>query len=295
MSLRLEMLQVARLAPTVLGEEASDLIADFVFSQAHSDGGFCDRDGDPDLYYTSFAIDALTALQKELPQKGVKAFLGRQLGALDDLDFVHLCCLARSASALNEPFSAAELAPVFDRIETYRTPDGGYNQSPDNETGSAYACFLAYGAYSDHRLPVPREEAIAGCLDSLQSGTGAWANDVELPVPNIPATAAAVTLSRNLRLAIPNETPEWILNSLHPTGGFLPFPMAPLPDLLSTAVALHALDGLQISFDEKKERILDFVDSLWTAAGGFHGNWEDDDLDIEYTYYGLLALGHLAL
>ena len=22
---------------------------------------------------------------------------------------------------------------------------------------------------------------------------------------------------------------------------------------------------------------------------------EDDDLDIEYTYYGLLALGHLAL
>ncbi len=295
MSLRLEMLQVARLAPTVLGEEACDLIADFVLSQAHPDGGFCDRDGDPDLYYTSFAIDALTALQRELPQDGLNAFLSRQLECLDDLDFVHLCCLVRSASALTESFSKETLAPVFDRIETYRTPDGGYNQSPDNETGSAYACFLAYGAYSDHQLTVPREDSIAGCLDSLQSGNGAWANDVELPVPNIPATAAAVTLSRNLRLPIPNETPGWILNSLHPTGGFLPFPMAPLPDLLSTAVALHALDGLQVSFGEKKDRLLDFVDSLWTAAGGFHGNWEDDDLDIEYTYYGLLALGHLAL
>lgn len=295
MSLRLEMLQVARLAPTILGEEASSLIAEFVLSQEHADGGFCDRDGHPDLYYTSFAIDALTALQRDLPQAGMERFLKRQLEILDELDFVHLCCLARSASALIEAFSKEALAPVFDRIETYRTPDGGYNQSPDNETGSAYACFLAYGAYSDHRLSVPREDSIAGCLDSLQSGDGAWANDVELPVPNIPATAAAVTLSRNLRLAIPKETPEWILNSLHPTGGFLPFPIAPLPDLLSTAVALHALDGLQVSFDDKKDRLLDFVDSLWTASGGFHGNWEDDDLDIEYTYYGLLALGHLAL
>ena len=36
-------------------------------------------------------------------------------------------------------------------------------------------------------------------------------------------------------------------------------------------------------------------DSLWNAAGGFHGNWTDDTLDCEYTYYGLLALGHLSL
>ena len=48
-------------------------------------------------------------------------------------------------------------------------------------------------------------------------------------------------------------------------------------------------------FAEEKDSILDFIDSLWTAAGGFHGTWDDDDLDIEYTYYGLLALGHLAL
>jgi hypothetical protein len=37
------------------------------------------------------------------------------------------------------------------------------------------------------------------------------------------------------------------------------------------------------------------VDSLWDATGGFHGNWTDDMLDCEYTYYGLLALGHLSL
>ena len=71
--------------------------------------------------------------------------------------------------------------------------------------------------------------------------------------------------------------------------------MAPMPDLLSTAVALHALDGLQTDYRPYKEMCLDYIDTLWSAEGGFHGNWSDDVLDCEYTYYGLLALGHLSL
>lgn len=295
MSLRLEMLQVARLAPSLLGEEASLLIHDFIMSQEHIDGGFCDRDGDADLYYTSFAIDTLTALQVDLPEETLIAFLKRKLSEVADLDFVHLCCLARCASALSNFRAVGDLAPVFEAIEKYRTEDGGYNQAEGMETGSAYACFLACGANADHGRTVSNEEGVAACLESLKVEGGAWANDVTLPVPNIPSTAAAITISRNLKLTIPSETSKWILESFHPGGGFLPFPMAPMPDLLSTAVALHALDGLQVSFDEKKEAILDYIDSLWTAAGGFHGSWDDDDLDIEYTYYGLLALGHLAL
>lgn len=295
MSLRLEMLQVARLARTVLGDEAAGLVENFVRSQQNDDGGFRDRDGESDLYYTSFAIDVLTALQVPLPEDSLHAFLENRMRSLDELDFVHLCCLARCASALAARPSPTALPPLLGRIETYRTPDGGYNQSDDDTTGSAYACFLAYGAYADHGLALPDPGGVARCLDSLKTPGGAWANDVALPIPNIPATAAAVTLCRNLRLSIPPETPSWILNSLHPAGGFRPFPQAPVPDLLSTAVALHALDGLQTGFEEKKEPLLDFVDSLWTATGGFHGTWDDDELDIEYTYYGLLALGHLAL
>ena len=72
-------------------------------------------------------------------------------------------------------------------------------------------------------------------------------------------------------------------------------PGAPIPDLLSTATALHALVGMKASLEPIKEPCLDFVDSLWTSAGGFYGNWADDALDCEYTYYGLLALGHLSL
>ncbi len=296
MSLRLEMLQVARLAPSIMGEEASRLIYDSLLQKQNEDGGFQDRDGESDLYYTSFAIDALTALQQDLPEEKLTRFLNEKLSTLEKLDFVHLCCLARCFSALPSGKNTEALAPAFSAIEEdYRSEDGGYNQSDDCKTGSAYACFLAWGAYTDHGLVPPAPEGIFSCIESLKSPSGAWANDIEIPVPNVPATAAAVSVCRNLRIPIPAETGPWILSNIHPTGGFLPFPQAPMPDLLSTAVALHTLDGLQISFDDKKEMMLDFVDSLWTAEGGFHGSWDDDDLDIEYTYYGLLALGHLAM
>jgi len=43
-----------------------------------------------------------------------------------------------------------------------------------------------------------------------------------------------------------------------------------------------------------REPCLDFIDTLWSNEGGFHGHWHDDLLDVEYTFYGLLALGHLA-
>ena len=298
MSLRLEMLQVARLAPSVLGEEASGLVRDFVRSQWNEDGGSRDRDGNSDLYYTSFAIDALTALSEPLPEDALRSFLIGKLQETDNLDFVHLCCLSRCSSALTtEKIPQSALEPVFAGIEKYRTADGGYNQAEGMDTGSAYACFLAYGAYADHSLEIPNPDGIRANLDALKQDSGAWANDTFLPVANVPATAAAVTLCRNLQMPIPAETGPWILEKCFQkvSGGLLPFPEAPLPDLLSTAVGLHALDGLQLDFGTKKELMLDFIDSLWTNEGGFHGSWEDDDLDVEYTYYGLLALGHLAL
>ena len=295
MSLRLEMLQVARLAPTLLGDEASQLVETFVRSQQQQDGGFCGRDGKSDLYYTSFAIDALTALQVELPRETLRSFLG-SFGEGDSLDFVHLCCLARAWSALekNGPPIEAILTHLEEKFRT--SSDGGYNQSPGAEFGSCYGCFLAYGAYRDHdRTPPEATRMIEECLTALAAGEGAWANDRNLPVPNLPATAAAVTLLRNFRAPIPTHTGDWILGLAHEQGGFKAFDGAPLPDLLSTAVGLHALDGIQVSFQNHVEPFLDFIDSLWTAAGGFHGHWNDEELDLEYTYYGLLALGHLSL
>src|SRR5256885_5236122 len=61
MSLRLEMLQVARLACKVLGDSA-ELTRRFLYGQVNEDGGFKDRAGNSDLYYTVFGLQGLAAL-----------------------------------------------------------------------------------------------------------------------------------------------------------------------------------------------------------------------------------------
>ena len=60
------MLQVARLAPSLL-REAANPVGDFLFSQFTDDGGATNRAGQSDLYYTVFAMEGLTALQQVPP------------------------------------------------------------------------------------------------------------------------------------------------------------------------------------------------------------------------------------
>ena len=295
MSLRLEMLQVARLAPKVLGDSAG-LVRQFLLSQQNRDHGFNDRAGGSDLYYTAFGLQALLALDAPPAAEKVADYL-TTFGNGDKLDFVHLCCLARCWASVSKPSSQASdsvRGAILRRIETYRTPDGGY-QPIRGPNGNAYGCFLALGAYQDFNKPMPNLSGLVNCLGTLKTPDQAWANEPGMTTGSTNATAAAVAVLRNLGTPVDPATGEWLLAQSHPEGGFRAAPNAPLPDLLSTATALHALAGLEVSFADIKERCLDFVDSLWTNEGGFHGHWADDFLDCEYTFYGLLALGHLSL
>jgi hypothetical protein len=156
-----------------------------------------------------------------------------------------------------------------------------------------YDCYLAFGAYQDLRVPLPDTGPWLRCLDSLRSLDGAYGNAPGLPLGSTTATAAAATLLRHIGAPVPSEIGPWLLAQCRPQGGFTAMPTAPAPDLLSTATALHALTGLRVPFDHIKEPCLDFLDSLWSNEGGFHGHWADDHLDVEYTSYALLALGHL--
>ena len=294
MSFRLEMLQVARVAPKLLGESA-ELVATFLQSRLHPAGGFMNRDDKPDLYYTVFGLEGLMALQKTPPLDLTRTWLG-QFGDGEGLDFVHLCCLARcwAGIGLND-FPETSRIKLAERIETYRTPDGGYHQAPARKNGSAYGCLIAWGGYQDLGLLPPDALHIARCMDSLETPDGAWSNEPGIRLGSTTATATMLSLYRHLQMPAPPVSVDWLVSQCLPGGGFLAIPGAPIPDLLSTAVALHALSGNDAAINRLREPCLDFVDSLWSAEGGFHGNWTDDTLDPEYTYYGLLALGHLAL
>jgi prenyltransferase beta subunit len=294
--MRLEMLQVARLAPKLLGESA-ELVRDFLRCQQNEDGGFKDRSGKSDLYYTVFGLDGLLALQADVPKARIAAYL-KAFGDGEGLDFVHLCCLARAWAAIStseRPDSRPPPAEILRRIETFRARDGGYHSMRGCDSGTAYAAFLAVGAYQDLNADWNDSMRLVQSLKFLETNDGAWANERKVKIGSTNATAAAITALRNLNVPVNQSAGNWLLARCHPEGGFLAAPGAPIPDLLSTATALHALAGLQVSFDGVKETCLDFIDTLWTNEGAFHGQWADDHVDCEYTYYGLLALGHLSL
>ena len=277
MSMKLEMLQAARLAPNLLGESAA-LVRQFVRRQQNPDGGFKNRAGISDLYYTVFGLDCLVALQEPIDTILLDHYL-RPFGDGGDLDFVHLTCLARCWSG-RAPEGVR--AAILDRLESFPPP------------ATVYDWFLACGACLDLGAPMPDSAGLLRCVGSMRSRDGACGNVPDLPLGSTTATAAAVALLRQFNEPPPAKFGQWLLAQTRPDGGFVAIPIAPMPDLLSTATALHALASLKVPFAHIREPCLDFLDTLWTNEGGFHGHWADDHLDVEYTSYALLALGHLS-
>jgi len=234
---------------------------------------------------------AARAIGADLPGERVRQFLD----SFDDgeqPDLVHLASLARSYACLGpetleEPKRAA-LTRCLDRLAL---PDGGFSHRREARAPSVYGSFLALGAYGDLGAePPPR---LGESLEALKLPDGSYANEPGSPSGSTPATAAAAVMSEQLNRAADPATLEWLLERVHPGGGFLAAPRAPIPDLLSTATALHALAVAGGDFGALAPSCLDFVESLWNGRGAFAGSALDPTPDCEYTFYGLLALGHL--
>ncbi|HET6424815.1 MAG TPA: prenyltransferase/squalene oxidase repeat-containing protein [Planctomycetaceae bacterium] len=289
------MLQVARLAAKLL-QEASPRVIEFLRTQHQPDGGFADRSGRSDLYYTVFGLEGLLALQHPLPIEDVFRYVS-SFGDGRDLDLIHLACLARCWSILPAEMQAGcPRDAMLSRVESCRSADGGYDAQPNRATGSLYSTFMVVGAYQDLKHTVPESARLVEFILGLRDPARGFQQSRELPISLVPITAGAVALLRQLTgTPIDPTVRDWLLSCLDPQGGFRPFSDAPVPDLLSTATALHALSAAGLELDVFKEPCLDFIDSLWTNRGGFYGYWDDTHVDCEYTYYALLALGHLSL
>jgi prenyltransferase beta subunit len=290
MTFRREMLQVARLGPKMLGDSA-DLVAAFVHGQWNADGGVRDRAGASDLYYAVFGLECLQALQRPTPGSMVDWLRRFADGAT--LDFVHRCCLARAWAIVDREAAPAGLV---EGVLAHRSRDGGFAQRMGEEIGNAYAAYLGLGALQDLGAALPPAVEVLASIEACRSRDGGYANHPGGAMGSTPTTVAAVFV-RHVYDARPEPAlGDWLDAQRHGHGGFRANPQAPIPDLLSTATALHALACLgRAPAAEQVERDLDYLDTLWTNTGAFHGHWAEDVLDVEYTYYGLLALGHLSL
>ena len=317
MSLRSDMELAARAAVAPLADAAPAVVA-FLQGKAGPSGGFVDRAGQEDLYYTVFGAGALSALRAPLPEQ-FATYL-QQFGDGGALDFVHLTCLARCwalADAAGRSPAAQEggggapgrhgpkaaipggdvdsvRASLARGLAETRTEGGGFRTAPD-EPATAYACFLGVGAFDDVGSALPDPDHLLACLETFRAEAGGYANDPGQDEGLAPITAGIVSLRRLLGAGVDDGTIEWLIGQLHPEGGFVAAPGVPLADLLSTATVLHALVGTPGAVGRVKDPCLRFLDTVWDEpAGAFRGYALDDQPDCEYTWYGLLALGHLS-
>jgi len=277
---------------TVL-KDSTPLVVDFLTAAINPDGGFKGRDGRSDLYYTVFGLEALTALGGSLPGERTADFLQKFIKQ-NDLDLIHLAALIRCYANLSDNGLEKSLRSRFIKnIEEFRCKDGGYANETSLYNGTIYGCFFALAAYQDLQMDMPNYSKVIECVLALSTPDGAFTNNQKIQTGSTNATAAAMTVLHHLHQQIDKKTADWLLTQCTSRGGFRAMPAAPIPDLLSTATALHALVVTGFEIDSVKDRCLDFIDSLWCSKGAFYGNCTDTTLDCEYTYYGLLALGNL--
>ncbi|MCF7958245.1 MAG: hypothetical protein K9M57_07355 [Phycisphaerae bacterium] len=268
-------------------------MAGFVQGLANPDGGYRGRAAHSDLYYTIFAVELLSVLAGEFDTEGLRKYI-ETFGDGDGMDLLELACLARCWGNLPGDWIPAERqAKILGRIETFASADQGYNINPSAERGTAYGCFIALHAYQDLGVELPDPGGMVGCIESLRTADGGYANEPQLPIGAVPSTAAAITILHQLHNPIDPELGAWLAACHHPNGGFLAIPILEEPDLLSTAVGLHALSLINDIPDTIQTPCREYVRGLYDPRGGFRPNRLEEDLDAEYSYYGLLASGHL--
>ena len=292
MTIGREMLQAAKRGAVSLDPTFAARIIDRINCLTNADGGYRGRSSASDLYYTVFAMKLLLLLNAELPVGSIKRYLQSFDGG-EELDLVHLSCLARCwANLPDKELSQETRRKILDRISSCRTGLEGFANQPGDRKTSIYSSFMAFSAFQDLDEEMPDRDALTEWLFSKEAEEEGFARTDSEAAGLTPVTSGAIVLLKYLNADVPKSASQWLLGRHCNDGGFFAASMLPMPDLLSTATALHALSSLRTPIDEIREPCLNFIHTL-QRDDGFCGMLVEDTVDCEYTFYGLLALGHL--
>jgi hypothetical protein len=281
--------RAARRGAASLSDEAQRGVSSYVNAQHGRDGGYLGRNGSADLYYSFFALACLEALGQPISWDRTAPYLA-SFGDGEALDVAHLSCLVRSRALAPGERSRAALTAA--RLSEFVALDGGFRPVRASRAGSIAASFAAQLAYEDLDGRLPVNAHIDDCIAARECADGSWA-DVPGLASGTTTVTAAVALKRAATGRGEARGADWLAERHARTGGFFSSPVAPLPDLLSTAAALVALAALEVPRATVAEPTCRFVESLWNDDGGFRGFEADTKSDCEFTYYALVALGAL--
>jgi prenyltransferase beta subunit len=296
------MIVFLRNAIDLLDEQGREEILQFILSQQKPDGGFMDRGGRSDLYYSLFGGLIMRAAEKESEVRSPKSegaqpitrnpqpattppefvegailklqhFIASQSNA-EVPGFIEKCCLILLQKELktkrtSRVISILSLGKSFWK-ERYSI----------NLSYRSFVLFLTLDAV----LPFPGILKLAAKRFSAQTTI-----DQHSPCSEV---AAKVFLQKMMNQK-ESKDQDLLKSFACQTGGFKAFAHLDEADMLSTAVALFSLDFAGCDLRLLKPECLHFIQQNF-AEGAFLSGDGDQAADVEYTFYGLLALGVLS-
>jgi hypothetical protein len=244
-------------------------IRGFLSSHQTDSGGFMDKGGKSDLYYSLFGSFASEALDLDDSNERLKQYLDQTISG-SKIEGVHLHCAVILISRLAGINRLSK--DIRDTLNKNISKPG---------TMSPYTAFLSLLSYY-----------YSGNYKGLYEVSRQLKTIAK--VKDVPCTVVAANLVLQHCFGRPVEDHIHAIHSFYmKNGSFAAVKNAPVGDLLSTGVALYALKVAGADIRNIVPDCLEYVDSLY-SGGGFCSTILDPDPDVEYTFYGLLALGALA-
>ncbi len=282
-------------ALNLLDEQGREEVLNFLIRQQNPDGGFRDRGGRSDLYYSLFGGLMLGAwgvghgvrraetegaqLETRNPKHATEAILKLKKFIVGQRNsevpgFIEKCCLV----LLQKELKTGRNSQLKAMISLGKSFWKGRHSI--NISYRSFVLFLTLDAV----LPFRRILKI-GAKRMLVRTT----IDQHSPCSEV---AAKVFLKKMMNMES-SEDQELLKSFACESGGFRAFAHLNHADMLSTAVALFALNYADCDLRLLKPVCLDFIGQNFTD-GAFLSGDGDPTADVEYTFYGLLALGVLA-
>ena len=240
------------------------------------------------MYYTSFGWLLSYVLGIDLSMEKRRSYLEKQ--PVMSLDLVHYAAYMRCVllhRLMKEGkfrFLLGAMRPMPIRSLT------SFMDLPHDDIWSPYTRFIWMSLLEDTQNKENEKKAVLEKLRSYRVKGGGYSNLRDQEVATTNATVAALAIIGQLEGYKPIDDLFYLRDTQDETGGFKAGRGAPVPDLLSTATTLFLMG----CYDIRPVRpVHDFIEAHWLDSGGFSATLLEDSSDVEYVFYGLLALGAL--
>ncbi len=258
------------------------------------------------MYYTAFALrglavlDALSVTHAEHAADFLSASLATKASVVDFFSLLYGCLLIQASGGRDVLGGSHADWPerVAAALEDLCTRDGGYAKAPGSASGSTYHTFLVALCYEMLNKEIPRRDAILSFIRGRRREDGGYVEIAPMRRSGTNPTAAGVGVLQildagGLTPAERQPTIDFLARMPSLEGGLRANDRIPLADLLSTFTGCWTLAQLGALGSIDIDQALHYARSLEDPEGGFKGGLWDEQVDVEYTFYGLGAVGLL--